>query len=224
MTLAIRTALPTDVTALAALNADAYPDLAEQGVVYQPDQLAGQLAKFPEGQLVAELGDRIVGAISTLILPRSIDALAPHTWIGVTDRGTFDKHDPTGDTLYLADIYVSPAAWGSGVGRALYQALFDLCRRFGLARVVGGGRLYDYVAAPADVTPSDYIASVIRGERKDRVLQSQLRAGFQVRGLLPNYLHDWRSRHWASLIVWDNPERAPAHQGVVAGGVVRDVV
>jgi GNAT superfamily N-acetyltransferase len=208
MTIAIRTALPTDVTALAALNAAAYPDLAEQGVVYEPAQLLQQLARFPEGQVVAEDGDRILGAISTLILPRSIDALGSHTWIGVTDRGTFARHDPTGDTLYLADIYVSPTAWGRGVGRTLYEALFGLCRRFGLARVVGGGRLYDFIDAPDEVTPQDYVASVIRGERKDRVLISQLRAGFTVRGLLPNYLHDWRSRHWATLIVWDNPERA----------------
>ena len=207
MTIAIRTALPTDVTALAALNAAAYPDLAEQGVIYEPHQLLQHIQRFPDGQLVAEQDGELVGAISTLILPRSIDALAPHTWIGVTDRGTFDRHDPTGETLYLADIYVSPTAWGAGVGRALYEALFGLCRRFGLARVVGGGRLYNFITAPDDVTASDYVASVIRGDRRDRVLQSQLRAGFQVRGLLPGYLHDWRSRHWATLIVWDNPDR-----------------
>jgi GNAT superfamily N-acetyltransferase len=127
--------------------------------------------------------------------------------IGVTDSGTFERHDGTGDTLYLADIYVDPHAWGRGVGRALYAALFDLCRRREHTRVVGGGRLHAYVDAPADLAPADYVKSVIAGERRDRVLESQLRAGFEVRGLLPRYLHDWRSRHWATLIVWDNPDR-----------------
>jgi hypothetical protein len=42
------------------------------------------------------------------------------------------------------------------------------------------------------------------------VLESQLRAGFTVRGVLPGYLHDWRSRHCATLIVWENPNRVTA--------------
>jgi GNAT superfamily N-acetyltransferase len=212
----IRTATTADLHALAALNAAAYPDLAEDGVVFTTAQLAQHLARFPEGQLVAEDDGQLLGAVATLRLPDAIDARAPHTWLGVTDAGTFARHDPRGDTLYLADIYVASSAWGRGVGRALYRALLELCRRTGCARVVGGGRLYGFVDAPEDVTPEAYVASVMRGERRDRVLESQLRAGFSVRGLLPKYLHDWRSRHWATLIVWDNPERAQLVTGANA--------
>jgi GNAT superfamily N-acetyltransferase len=213
MAITIRNARDTDVEALAKLNAAAYPDLVQDGVVFGTTELRAHLAQFPEGQLVAVDGDRIVGAIATLVLPDSIDALGPHTWIGVTDHGTFARHDATGDTLYLADIYVHPDAWGLGVGRVLYAALFELCRSRRLARVVGGGRLHSFIEAPDDMTPEAYVAAVIAGERRDRVLQSQLRAGFQVRGLLPGYLHDWRSRHWATLIVWDNPERVQPPRG-----------
>ena len=176
------------------------------GVFVKAD-LRAHVARFPAGQLVAVVDGALVGGIASLILPRSIDALAPHTWIGVTDRGTFERHDPAGETLYLADVYVAARAWGHGVGRALYAELFALCRRLGASRVVGGGRLYSYVDAPAELTAEAYIAGVVRGERRDRVLESQLRAGFQVRGVLREYLHDWRSRHCASLIVWDNPDR-----------------
>ena len=161
---------------------------------------------FPEGQLVAVADGVLVGAITTFIPPRAFDPLQPHTWMGITDAGTFARHDPNGDTLYLADIYVDQKAWGAGVGKALYAALFELCKRLGLANVVGGGRLYDFVDAP-EMTAHAYVAEVLRGTRRDRVLLSQLRAGFRVRGLIPGYLHDWRSRHWATLIVWDNPER-----------------
>jgi len=175
--------------------------------VFEDRHLYAQQLAFPEGQLVAEQDGVIVGGIATLVPPRNLDALAPHTWIGITDAGTFARHDPAGDTLYLADIYVRRDAWSRGVGRALYAALFALCRRLGLARVVGGGRLYDFIDAPPSIAPADYVAQVIRGERRDRVLCSQLRAGFTVRGLLPSYLHDGRSRHCATLIVWDNPDR-----------------
>ncbi len=210
MPITIRTATLADIDALAALNRAAYPDLVEEGVVFGADQVRGHLARFGRGQIVAESDGKLVGALATFILPRAIDPLAPHTWMGVTDGGTFTRHDPDGDTLYLADIYVDQAAWGAGVGRALYGALFALCRELRLANVVGGGRLYDFVDAPDDVTPQAYVASVLRGERRDRVLISQLRAGFEVRGLLPGYLHDWRSRHCATLIVWWNPDRARA--------------
>jgi predicted N-acetyltransferase YhbS len=208
MSITIRTASPADLAALAALNRAAYPELIEDGVVFEEDHLRAHQAMFPRGQLVAlDARGTIVGALATLILPDAIDALAQHTWMGVCDRGTFARHDPRGDTLYLADIYVDKAAWGQGIGPALYAALFALCRELGCARVVGGGRLHDYVDAPPEMTPQHYVAAVMRGERRDRVLRSQLRAGFEVRGLLKEYLHDWRSRHWATLIVWQNPDR-----------------
>lgn len=210
MSIHLRRAEFTDVDGLAALNRAAYPDLVQDGVVFAPGQMRAHQERFPAGQLVAEHDGRLVGAIATLIPPRAFDPLAPHTWLGVTDAGSFARHDPTGDTLYLADIYVHQRAWGQGVGRALYGGLFALCRELGLARVVGGGRLYDFVDAEESLSPADYVAQVLRGERVDRVLRSQLRAGFEVRGLLPGYLHDWRSRHVATLIVWNNPDRQHA--------------
>jgi GNAT superfamily N-acetyltransferase len=202
----LRRATLADVPRLAELNRAAYPDLVEDGVVFDPSQLLAHIERFPKGQIVAEKEGIIVGAIATLVLPRVIDALAQHTWMGVTDGGTFERHDPSGHTLYLADIYVDQAAWGRGVGRALYKALFDLCRSERFERVVAGGRLYDYDLHAEHLTAHEYVERVVRGELRDRVLVSQLRAGFKVRGVLSNYLHDWRSRHFATLLVWENPD------------------
>ncbi|MEO8550495.1 MAG: GNAT family N-acetyltransferase [Kofleriaceae bacterium] len=216
MSLEIRTVRGGELSALAELNCAAYPDLVEDGVVFTEAQLGAHHGTFPEGQLIALRDGVSVGAIATFIPQRAFDPFAAHTWNGITDHGTFARHDPGGDTLYLADIYVARAAWGAGVGPQLYAALFALCRRLGLARVVGGGRLYDFVDAPA-LSPQSYVDAVVRGERRDRVLSSQLRAGFRVRGLLPKYLHDWRSRHCATLIVWENPDRA--HVAPTAGSV-----
>lgn len=210
MTLLLRSPTSADVERLVALNREAYPDLIEDDVVFDAAQIRSHLQRFPEGQIVAELDGKIVGAMATMIVPPAIDPLAPHTWMGITDGGLFLRHDPHGDTLYLADIYVAQSAWGRGVGRALYVALFELCRKLKLARVIGGGRLYDYAEHSATMTPADYVARVSRGELCDRVLVSQLRAGFEVRGLLPNYLHDWRSGHWATLLYWANPDRKAA--------------
>lgn len=212
----LRRATLDDVPRLAALNRAAYPDLVEDGVVFEDAQLRAHVERFPEGQIVAEQDGVVVGAIATLILPPAIDALAPHTWMGVTDGGTFERHDPTGHTLYLADVYVDESAWGRGVGRALYGGLFDRCREFRLERVVGGGRLYDYDLHADRMTAKEYVDRVVRGELRDRVLLSQLRAGFAVRDVLPNYLHDWRSRHFATLLVWENPDLRTARQWTIS--------
>lgn len=187
------------------LNRIAYPDLVAEGVVFDDAQMAAHVAVFPEGQIVVESDGVVVGAIATLVLP-SARVLAPHTWIDATSHGTFARHDPASDALYLADVYSDPEARGRGVGRALYDALFSLCRRKRLARVVAGGRLWGYHEVAHEVTPETYVSEVVRGLRHDRVLTPQLRAGFSVRGVLADYLDDWRSGHFASHLVWTNTD------------------
>jgi GNAT superfamily N-acetyltransferase len=208
--LTIRAAELRDVPHLVDLNRAAYPDLIQDEVIWTEPQLRAHLEVFPRGQLLAEVSGRYVGAISTLIAHRDIEPLAPHTWLGITDGGYFTRHDEGGDTLYLADIYVHPDAWGKGVGSSLYAALRDLCRRLRLRRVVAGGRLWGYADVADRMSAEEYVARALRGELRDRVLMSQLRAGFVVRGLLPNYLHDWRSGHFATLLEWTNPDHAGA--------------
>lgn len=200
----VRTALRSDVPRLVELNAAAYPDLVEEGVVFDSAQLLAQQSVFAEGQLVLEDGGRLVGAIATLVVSSSAAARA-HTWSEITSYGTFAAHDREGDTLYLADVYADPTTQGRGVGGALYEALFGLCQRRDLARVVGGGRLWGYHEVAHSMTPEQYVSEVSRGVRKDRVLGSQLKAGFVVKGILTNYLDDWRSASFATHLYWENP-------------------
>ena len=208
----LRPVTDRDVPTLVALNRAAYPDLAEQEVVFTERQLRAHTAKFPRGQIVAEIDGVVVGAMATLILNRAIDPLGAHTWCEATGDGLFTTHDPAGDTLYLADIYVDGAAWGRGVGTALYEALRALCRELGLARIVAGGRLWGYHAVAHERTPEAYNEDVILGVRTDRVLGSQLKAGFVVRGVLPSYLPDPKSCDYASLLEWINPDRVLSRQ------------
>jgi GNAT superfamily N-acetyltransferase len=184
-------------------------DLAGDGVVFEPRQLARHQAIFATGQFVAEENGAILGAIATLRVPSAF-ALAPHTWAGITADGTFASHVETGDALYLADVYVDPKAWGKGVGAALYAELFAMCRRVGCKRVVAGGRLWGYHLAADRLSPAQYVDEVVRGLRKDKVLGSQLRAGFTVQGILDGYLLDARSRSFATLLVWTNPTASDA--------------
>jgi GNAT superfamily N-acetyltransferase len=201
----MRGATIDDLPRLVEMNHAAYPELVEANVVWNEGQLRSHLARFPRGQLIADVGGVPRGALSTFIVSRDRNPLEPHTWLGITEDGTFAGHDPGGDTLYLADIYVDPVAWGLGVGQTLYAALRQLCVGLGLRRIVAGGRLFSYHEQPARVTPEEYVARVLRGELRDRVLGSQLKAGFAVRGILVGYLRDPRSRDFATLLEWVGP-------------------
>jgi GNAT superfamily N-acetyltransferase len=225
----IRRARLADVPHLVELNAAAYPDLIQDDVVFSQEQLRAHIDCFPLGQLVAEIDGAAAGAIATFIPPPNVDPLGRHTWLGITDGGYFTRHDDAGHTLYLADVYVAPAFWGQGVSKRLYAALVDLCRALRLERVVAGGRLWGFSEVADRMTAREYVELVVSGARRDRVLNSQLRAGFLVRGLLRDYLHDWRSRNWATLLELPNPDLATARgrrpsapKGNQAGRAERD--
>lgn len=201
----VRAVHTADVARVVRLNHAAYPDLIGEGIVLTESQVRSHLLVFPRGQRIAEVGGRAVGGISTFIVPRTTDPMRLHTWLGITDDGTFRSHDDGGDTLYLADVFVDPLAWGRGVGTALYAALREICEDLGLRRIVAGGRLFAYHEHAHAMTPGAYVERVIANQIHDRVLRSQLKAGFVVRGILPEYLADPRSRNFATLLEWTNP-------------------
>ena len=53
---------------------------------------------------------------------------------------------------------------------------------------------------------AEYVDKVVAGALFDSTLTFQLKMGFEVRGLLENYIEDSASDNWSTLIVWDNPE------------------
>jgi predicted amidohydrolase/GNAT superfamily N-acetyltransferase len=202
----IRQAEPDDFPRLIELNSRAFPLLGEENVVWSIRQLNNHIKVFPAGQLVAVVGGRIVGAVASLIIKSGRDPYRAHTYAGITDGGYFHNHDPSGDTLYGADIYVDPDHQGMGIGAALYEARRTLCRRLNLRRILAGGRLAGYAERAAELTPEEYVQLVKDGAIRDNVLGFQLREGFVVRGILRNYITDPVSLNHASLIEWLNPD------------------
>lgn len=201
----VRQATPRDISTLVELNRTAYPTLAEDNIIWARSHLEAHQRIFPQGQLVAELDGRIVGAIATLIVDMGPNPIRDHTWAGVTDSGYFTNHNPQGDTLYGADIYVHPETRGKGVGAALYEARRELCRKLNLRRILLGGRLWNYF---------EHAARVAAGELRDLVLSFQLHQGFSLRGVMPHYLKDSHSRNYASCLEWFNPEYRPPKRKV----------
>lgn len=209
----IRQATRADIPRLIELNHKSYPVLATENVVWGEAHLRSHQRMFPDGQLVAEVKGKLVGAVASLVVNLGSDPLRPHTWSGITDSGYFTNHDPAGDTLYGADVYVDPDTRGVGVGAALYEARRQLCRRLNKRRILAGGRLWNYYEHADRMTPAEYAQRVAAGELRDLVLSFQMREGFFLRGVMPNYLRDPKSHNWSSLIEWLNPDYRPLAAG-----------
>jgi GNAT superfamily N-acetyltransferase len=199
----IRQAAPKDIPGILQLQFESYPTLSRVAQ-WRAEHLEAHQRVFPEGQFVAILGKRVVGVCSTLIT-RSEIALRPHTFRDVTAKGTFATHDPTGDTLYGAEIMVHPDARRRGIASRFYEARFALARRLGLRYFVAGGRLPGYGPLRDRMTVRSYIRSVEQGRRTDRVLSAQLKNGLKVADVMPDYLNDPNSANFATLLVWENP-------------------
>lgn len=202
----IRLLAEDDLDTLVELNKKAFPLMAEENVVWSKRQLRNHMRVFPEGQLIAEADGRIVGAVASLIVHMGTDPYRTHTYAGITDGGYFHNHNPQGDTLYGADVYVDPDCQGQGVGSVLYEARRTLCKRLNLRRILAGGRINGYDEHSSELSPEEYVQKVVKGELTDPVLSFQLKEGFVVRGILRNYIADPRSHNCASLIEWINPE------------------
>jgi hypothetical protein len=54
------------------------------------------------------------------------------------------------------------------------------------------------------------VADVIAGKREDPTLSFQLKNGFVVLDIIPDYVHDNESRNYATLLEWLNPQYVAA--------------
>ena len=203
----VRQTTAADFPGIIALTRAIYPGAPS----WTEEQLAAHLRVFPEGQFVAVRTDtgEIVGMAASLIVLWD-DYELQSSWRDFTAAGSFANHDPVrGRTLYGAEIMVSPALQGQGVGTKLYAAREALARRLGLLRIRAGARLRDYHRYADRMSAEAYAAAVVRGEVVDRTLTFQLRRGFRVIGVISGYLrHDPESLGHAAVIEWVNPDVA----------------
>lgn len=201
----VRNTRPEDIPKIVGLQKESFPYLARYGNIWHPEELESHLHIFPQGQFVAvEPDGTIVGSASTLIVSLNPE-YAEHTWKEITADGLFITHIPSGDSLYLADISTHPKHRHKGIGRMIIHRWKELLTTLNLRRMIGGGRLFNYIEHADKMSPYEYTEKVIKGELKDLVLTFELDIGFKFVKILPNYLNDVRSLNYASFIEWANP-------------------
>lgn len=198
---------PERFAAVRELSARVYPDEPPWAEAY----LARHRERFPEGQWLAldrEADDQVVGMAASLIVAWE-DYDRMDRYGDMTAGGTFDNHDPSGRTLYGAEVMTHPERRRMGIGGKLYAVRRELCCRLGLMRIRAGARIPDYHHHAHEMTAVSYVQRVIRGELHDPTLSFQLHQGFDVIAVVPNYQRlDEESQGYGVLIEWMNPEVA----------------
>lgn len=188
--------------ALEALELRAFPSV-DPADLYSAPELADLAEAFPGGNFVVLDGDEPIAM--GLGVRVNFDLSRPqHRLKDLMAEGGKAGHNPDGEWYYGTDISVDPRYRRRGIGSRLYDLRKDVCRELGLRGIVAGGVIPGYADYKDSMTAAEYVARVAAGELYDRTLSFQIRNGFEVRGVLADYMHDPTVDSWASLIVWPN--------------------
>ena len=199
---------PEHAPELERLQEACFPTLAP-AQRFRAEHYLKHLELFPEGQFVALDGERVAGATTTCRLRFDFDH-AGHTFDDIIQGGWLTSHDPQGDWLYGADIGVHPDYRGRGLARGLYAARQDTVRRLGLKGQVSAGMMRGYGALKERMSAQAYYEALRAGRLSDPTLSAQMKIGFELRGLLADYLDDPVCDNYSVLIVLDADKDVPA--------------
>lgn len=189
----------------AALERAAFPG-ADPDHLISEDDFEAYARVFPEGVFVVLDGDRVVGQGAGIFLSFDFDH-PQHTILGITGEHQCGNHDPNADWYYGTDIVVHPDYRRRGIGRRLYELRKELVRRYNKRGIIAGGHIPGFADHKESMSAAEYVEKVVSGELYDPTLSFQIENGFEVRGLLENYLEDEETDGWSTLIVWENDRR-----------------
>lgn len=189
---------------LAAIELACFP-MANPEDLLSADDIRAYARKFPEGYFVAMVDARPVGMGAGIFLDFDFDH-AQHTIAGITGENQCGNHDPDGEWYYGTDMTVHPDFRGLGIGGMLYDRRKEFVRQSNKRGIIAGGSIPGFFDHKAEMAVEEYVDRVVAGDLTDPTLSFQLANGFEVRGLLENYIEDEADDGWATLIVWENPD------------------
>lgn len=198
---------PWMVEQLEAIQRASFPSLAGEELI-SAEQYAAHMRVFPQGQhAVVEQETEQVVACSTDLRTHVDFSHYQHKYIEAVGGNWLTSHNPQGDWLYGADIGVHPEFRGFGLSTLLYTARQALVKELGLRGHVAGAMPKGYAPHQRDMPIEQYVARVVKGEMFDPVLSIQLKRGYNVWGIIPDYLDDPSCGNYGVFIVWRNLER-----------------
>jgi GNAT superfamily N-acetyltransferase len=199
---------PAMVDQLEQVQRLCFPTLAEDELILAK-HYAAHIERFPAGQFAVTAPSGEVVACSTDFRTTPDFEHFEHRYIDAVDGNWLGNHEPEGQWLYGADIGVVPEHRGRGVAKLLYRRRQDRIRELNLQGHVAGGLLAGYGKFIDVYAPEHYVEKVIAGNIFDPTLSVQLRRGFEVHGIIQDYVDDPSCGNKAAFIVWNNPDWRP---------------
>lgn len=191
----------------AALELQAFPH-ADPNELLNQDDIEAYADIFPEGFFVCLDGDRVVGQGAGIFLDFDFDDIQ-HRIVDITGEHQCLKHDWDGDWYYGTDIVVHPDYRRRGIGKRLYQLRKDVVKEHNKRGIIAGGHPNDYSKHKESMSVEEYVAAVKERELYDATLTFQMDNGFEIRGVLYDYLQEEATNNASALIVWENPDYQP---------------
>jgi predicted amidohydrolase/ribosomal protein S18 acetylase RimI-like enzyme len=204
--LVIRNSNEKDIKDLIALSKKVYPNM----IPYTPAMLLAQINNFGDGHFVVEYEGKVVGYCASFIIDEET-ALSSHSWKEITGAGYASRHNPKGQYLYGMEVCVDPEYRGLRIGQRLYSQRKRLCQKLKLKGIIFGARMAElHKKIKKYKTPEDYLKAIKEKKTRDTTISFQIRNGFEVLGLLKDYLPGDKDSHgYAVHMIWHNPKHAP---------------
>lgn len=193
-----------DIPAIVKLHEDVYGHLYSKAELYNKRKYRMQLKKFPEGQFLAEVDGKVVGYATSLIVQLNDDEDL-YRYPELSGNGSFSPHTPSGDTLYGADIAVHPDYRGMAIAGEIYKSRKNILKKFNLRRMIAYGRIPAYPDHMDKLTPEEYVEQVTKGKIKDPALNAHLKAGYKVKKVVFDLMHDSESMDYCTYLEYLNP-------------------
>lgn len=174
---------------------------------YKPGMIRGQITHFQEGCFVVVKDGAIIAYSASLIISEK-KGIEKHNWYSISGNGYATTHDEDGDYLYGYETCVLPSERGLRIGQRIYNARKGLVNFYQLKGIIFGGRVPNFHKRKKKVQSiEEYVEKVRNKEISDPTLGFHFRCGFEVIGILKNYLpSDKDSMGYAVHLKWDNPE------------------
>lgn len=186
------------------LELESFPDTKPEDLIDE-EGFRAYARIFPEGFFLCLDGERVVGQGAGIFLDFDFDH-PQHSIVEITGEHQCGNHDPNGDWYYGTDIVVHPEYRRKGIGKRLYELRKDVVRRYNRKGIIAGGHIVGFADHKHAMTAAEYVNKVAKRELYDATLTFQLDNGFEVRGVLADYLEEPALDNSAALIVWQNPE------------------
>jgi GNAT superfamily N-acetyltransferase len=184
---------------LEAMQRIVFPTLSEDEIMLE-SHFKQYVDIFPEGQFVILNEGRVVASTSTMRC--DFDFEHPnHTFLEFTGNLTLSTHNPIGEWLYGLDVMVSPDFRKKGLARAFYQARQKYVQSEKMKGQITTGMLNGYYPHRDKMSPEVYFDLLKEDKIYDPTVSTQVKIGWELVGLIPDYLDDPQCGNYGVLMV-----------------------